>query len=233
MVETDNANIGSEDFGEIGTVDYDLPQSGSFVPAVPPGVHTGVFKLGEQDPFEPAEIQVRSGIRQKFAQVTHSAVIPVRNGTGATDDHEVNFLRANWYVSDKMRQANMQSSAAELTRSLGIRIEGKMTVERWQDALRHADGRARFTAEYGWELYCRSCGKTTVSTTPRKKQGQSPWPRKPDGTPQPMAHCPKCKGAPAYGSVRIVRYMLPEQETQTVSTAVGPSPVVSEDSIPF
>jgi hypothetical protein len=147
-------------------------------------VYTGVFKLAEQGPFEPTDIGIRSGVSQKFAQVTHSALIPVQNGTGATEEHEVNFLRANWYVSDKMKQVNMQSSAAELTRSLGIRIEGKLTVPRWQDALRHADGRARFTAEYGWELYCRSCRETTVSTTPRKKQGQAPWPRKSDGTPE-------------------------------------------------
>jgi hypothetical protein len=233
MTDIDNLNIGSEDFGEIGEVNYNLPESGSFAPAVSPGVHTGVFKLAEQDPFEHTDIEIRSGVSQKFAQVTYLALIPVQNGAGATEEHEVNFLRTNWYVSDKMKQANMQSSAAELTRSLGIRIEGKLTVQRWQDALRHADGRARFTAEYGWELYCRSCRETTVSTTPRKKRGQIPWPRKSDGTPELMARCPKCKGAPAYGSVRIVRYKLPEQQAQTVSTAVAASPVVSEDSIPF
>jgi hypothetical protein len=233
MANIDNVNIGLEDFGEIGEVDYNLPESGSFAPPVPPGVHTGVFKLAERDAFEPTYIEIRSGVKEKFAQVIHSALISVQNGTGAASDHEVNFLRANWFVSDKMKQANMQSSAAELTRSLGIRIEGKLTVQRWQDALRHADGRARFTAEYRWELYCRSCRETTVSTTPRKKQGQAPWPRESDGTPELMARCPKCKGAPAYGSVRIVRYKLPEQQAQTVSTAVAPSPVVSEDSIPF
>jgi len=230
MANIDNLNIGSE---KIGEVNYNLPESGSFAPAVPPGVHTGTFKLAEQDPFKPTDIGIGSGVSQKFAQVAYSALIQVQNGTGATEEHEVNFLRANWYVSEKMKQANMQSSAAELTRSLGIRIEGELTVQRWQDALRHADGRARFTAEYAWELYCRSCGQTTVSTTPRKKQGQAPWPRKSDGTPELMARCPKCKGAPAYGSVRIVRYKLPEQQAQTVSTAVAPSPVVGEDSIPF
>ncbi len=84
------------------------------------------------------------GAQLLFKAICEPARQIVRNA-GRDEDTVERIVR-------QMKQANMQFSAAELTRSLGIRIEGKLTVQRWQDALRHADGRARFTAEYGWEL---------------------------------------------------------------------------------
>lgn len=224
--DVNELNTPGEDMGEIGAIDYDAPEPGSFPPTVKPGTYKGLFKLAETDPFGTVEVEGK-----KYLQVTHSASIDV-NG----EAKEINFLRASWYQSEKMRAMNppMNSAAAELTRALGIRLEGKLTPERWKDALRQADGRVQFTADYGWELYCRNCSETTVSTTPNKKKKQVLWPKNAQGEWEPTVRCPKCSSAAAFGNVRLVRYHLPDKQAQTVGTVTAPTPVaaVSED-IPF
>lgn len=222
MVDINELNAQGEDLGEIGSIDYNAPEPGSFPPAIVPGTYEGLFKLAESETFGTLETEGK-----KYLQVTHSAVIPIGG-----EDKEVNFLRASWYQSDKMRAAGMNSAAAELTRSLGIVLEGKLTPERWKEALRHADGRTRFTAEYGWELYCHTCRETTVSTTPNKKKKQVAWPRKQDGSPELSVSCPKCKGAATYGNVRLVRYKLPAHKSE-VNQPVPAAAVVGKEDIPF
>lgn len=206
MTDINNLNTPGEPLDEM-SIDYDAPEPGSFPPAIQPGTYTGVFTLDADTPFDEADIQ-----GNKVLQVTHGARITVDG-----EEKDLNFFRASWYRSEKMRAANMNSSAGELTRALGIVIKGRIDREQWKSELRKADGRKQFTAEYGWELYCKNCGETTVSTTPNKKKKQAAWPRNEQGVPTPFVSCPKCHGEKKPGNVRIVRYKLADKATTVAS----------------
>lgn len=227
MADINELNAPGEDLGGM-EINYDAPEPGSFPPAIEPGTHEGIFTLDAEEPFGTVKVEGKD-----YLQVTHGAKIIVDG-----EEKAVNFMRASWYKSPKMAKAGMNSAAAELTRSLGIKIEGALTPEKWKLAMQQADGRMRFTADYGWELYCRNCQETTVSTSPNKKKGQQPWPRTADAKPIPSVGCPKCKGTPSFGNVRIVRYKLPATMGTTVTATspavgVGVGATVASDDIPF
>ena len=197
---------------EIAAIDYDAPEPGQFPAMVYPGTYQFTFKLAE-DPFDAVEIEGK-----KYLQVVYSATATVRaedtpGGEPGGDPVEVslNYQRVNAYKHPKMSN----SSLGDLIRALGLKLQGALTPQLIANTLKEVDGRAQFTGEVGWRAYCKS-DEHTISTNPRKKKGDTPWPRTADGKPELQAQCPKCKQK-MYGNADIVRHKLPQGAEQAAT----------------
>jgi len=196
---------------------WDAPESGSFPPQVKPGTHEFAFALGD-DPWDMLEIQ-----KQKCLQVVYSATTDTQEHGEVT----LNFQRATTFQSAAMRQNGTNHMIGELIRSLAIRIEGPVNKDSISEVLTSASAERRhFRADVGWRRYCKSCD-TTVSTNPRKKKGDVPWPRTEDKQFEMAVSCPSC-GDRGYGNAEIIRFKLPDAGTQVMvystTEAQGVSP---------
>lgn len=192
MADLEHLNLQEE---EVGTIDFDAPEAGSgFPPKINPGVHTFTFKL-EEEPWDEVEIGGK-----KFFQVNYQA----------TDDHEntIRFQRASFFQTDAMKAKRMNSQLADMLRGLGYPAGSRITEENVKNFLREADGRTRMDAEVSWRRYCKTCD-STVSTSPRKKKGDHPWPKAADGSWEPYISCPTC-GDRGFGREEIIRFKLPK-----------------------
>lgn len=198
-------------------VDWDAPEAGQTPPAVYPGVYTLKFKLPENhsDWYDTQEVQMVAGNPaskrkflifkpEPFVLLYHSmdgkeAPVPADAQTGLPI--QLPPQRVSFYKSAKMNI----SQGAEWLRAMGARLNN--ITQEIDGALKQLDGRAQFKGEVGWRAFFRST-ETTVSTHPRKKKGELPWPREADGTPSLMATNPQT-GEKAYGYPEIFRIILP------------------------
>lgn len=194
---------------EVGSIDYNAPEPGSFPPQLNPGNYRFVFHL-EEDPWDTVLIEGR-----KYMQVVHKATTTLQgaaanNGMGGEQEIELRFQRVNFYKHPAM--AN--SSAGDLIRALNLQVTGGLTPQAVASLFQSVDGRASYDAEVGWRVYCKD-DEIEVSTHARKKKikagEQVPWPKGADGKLLEQATCPKCKRR-MFGNAEIMRYKLPGAE---------------------
>lgn len=199
---------------ELPQVDWDAPESGSFPPRLYPGTYEFIFRLPEtqDEQFKVVEILNKDrGVKEAHLQVNFTASIPQHAYAGHTvgdppeSGEEINipFNRASFYKSTKMPI----SMAADLMRSLGIRLSGAFTKSAVMQAFREADGRAVGHGDLVWRAYCKNCDHT-ISTQPNKKRNEQPWPKE-GGQWALQATCAKC-GAKYFGREELNRFKLPE-----------------------
>ena len=199
----------------VGEIDYNAPEPGAFPPQLTPGTYSFVFHLGPvadspaSDYFDTIEIGDEAGNKRKYLQVLHHASTTVQHSNSATgevinDEVTLNYQRVNFYKHPKMPN----SSAGDLIRALDLRLEGALTPTAIAELFKGVDGRRGYTAEVIWRAFCKTCN-TTVSTAPRKKKGDVPWPAAVNGVLPEMATCPQCKQK-KFGQAEISRYKLPQ-----------------------
>lgn len=216
MPELDKLKLAED---EVPVIDYDAPEPGTMPPPCYPGTYELLLKMPEkrEDWFDTIEVNVgddKNPVKKAFLKVFFAAEL-LTDASGQPvpplDDGSPRMLRgqgASFYKHPKMSN----SEAGDLIRSLGLRLEGNFTSQSEmgravETLLAGADGRVRFHAEVGWEAYFKSTD-TRISTNPRKKRGDLPWPRGADGLPELTATNPST-GERAYGYARIMRYKLP------------------------
>lgn len=199
-------------------VDWDAPEPGSFPPVVRPGTYELRFRMPESqsDWFDAQEIETVKGdpnSKRKFLQINYNpeVVADVKGNAippleGSDKQPVLMFQRANFYRSEKMVKANMNSSGGDLLRGLGLRLTA-VNPEAVRDALASVDGRVQFKAEVGWRCYFKS-SDLTVSTFPSKSRGEVAWPKNAQGDFLDMAVNPKT-GEKGYGQAQIIRVKLP------------------------
>lgn len=206
----------------VGDIDYNAPEPGSFPPQIKPGTYSFVFHLGPvadapaSDYFDTVEIEdpPKSGQKRKFLQVLHHATTTVQrtnpeSGEVVNDDVTLNYQRVNFYKHPKMPN----SSAGDLIRALDMRVEGALTPQAIAELFKSVDGRRSYLAEVVWRMFCQTCDRT-VSTAPRKKKGDVPWPKaNQNGDLPEMAECPQCHQK-KFAQAEINRYKLPQQVEQ-------------------
>lgn len=196
--------------------DWDAPEAGSFPPVCFPGLYDFIFRLPEkqEDWFDVMEIQVEQGKpKQKFLVIQYEAdIVGVVKPDGQVEpvppdeagaQPRLRFQRASFYKTPRMPL----SMGQDLLRALNIRISGPMTPQAISDAVAQVDGRARFRGEVSWRAYFKGT-ETTVSTHPRKKKGDLPWPKDQQGQFLEMATNPST-GEKMYGQADINRVKLP------------------------
>ena len=193
MTSIDELNLAPDALGEI---DYNAPEPGAFPPSIQPGTFDFQFKL-EEDPYSTVKIQGKDYLQVAFIAVP-------------AEGQPLRFQRASFYKHEKMPN----SMAADLIRSLGVRIAGPLSKDTIDNAFKDAEATGKhFRGEVAWRSYCKACDKT-VSTHPRKKKGDMAWPRDVEHNPVMLATCPGC-GSKNYGRADIVRFKLPESEQST------------------
>lgn len=198
---------------DVGPIDYDAPESGSFPPQLNVGTFTFVFNL-EEDPFDKVEITGEDKVKRPYLQIQHIAKTEIQEPSPADPnlmipkEVELRFQRVNTYKHSKMPN----SSFGDLMRALNIRFSGVVTPQVIEQELRQIDGRVSYQAEVGWRAYCKT-DEIEISTSARKKKiksgDQAAWPKDANGNFLEMAECPKCK-TKMYGNAEIVRYKLPQ-----------------------
>lgn len=197
-LETLLAELGEEHQVEI---DYDAPEPGQFPPRIEPGDHEFIFHLAEDG-------DKRFGVKECKGQKCLEVIVELEIARpGEETPAMIKFVRVNDYKSEKMKN----SSLGDLVRCLGIKPEG--TDRRALcNALIGADGRARGTAQIGWQRFCKS-DLQAVSTAPRKQKApyknEVPWPRGADKKPELIVACPHC-GDKGYGREFVVNFRLPK-----------------------
>lgn len=197
--------------------DWDAPEAGSFPPICNPGTYDFIFRLPEkqEDWFDVMEVQVEQGKpKQKFLVLCYEAdivgqvqpdgtAVPVAPNEDGSQPR-LRFQRSSFYKTPRMPL----SMGQDLLRALNIRISGALTPEAIRDAVAGVDGRARFRGEVTWRAYFKGT-ETTVSTAPRKKKGDIPWPKDAQGQYLEMATNPST-GEKMYGQADINRVKLPK-----------------------
>jgi hypothetical protein len=173
-------------------------------PRLVPGVYEFRFVLEENEPFGETTWE-KNG--KHFCEVRHKAIITHTLQDGSQEEVELRFIRANNFVNDAMRKYKMQSSIANLIRSLNIRFDGPATWSMIKDELRTADGRAYGKLVLGWRARFPGT-ETVVSTSARVKKGEIAWPKK-DKQYELMATDP-VNGQKAYGRENVQNYLLQE-----------------------
>lgn len=207
------------DIGDLGLpdeplpeIDYVAPEPGSFPPAIAPGTYEFLFKLPEaaSDRFDVQEIKPPKENPGRYLQVNYNPEV-LRDSQGNPVPPRDNgsqpvlmFQRASAYKHPK----RPNSGLGDLIRGLGQRIEGALTPSTVAATLASLDGRATFTADVAWRMYCKGC-QHTVSTSPRTKKGETAWPRGGDGHYESPTSCPTC-GNKQFGNAEIVRIRLPK-----------------------
>lgn len=187
---------------EVGVVDYDAPESGTFPPSLPAfSRHSFIFEL-EDDPFSTIEIDGK-----KYLAVAFKARTTVTDPqTQESREVDLRYQRVNFYKHPKVPN----SSAGELIRALGLRFSGPLSPQLIAQEFQQISGRATFTGEVGWRAYCKGC-ELEIATHTRKKRvkegKQVEWPRENGQLPE-QAACPKC-GSRYFGNAEVVRYILP------------------------
>lgn len=179
-------------------VDYDAPEPGQFPPSIEPGKYKFIFKLSEKEPFKTGPIPQNGG--QNHLKITVAPEVVLPDGT----TKRIAFQTVTTYKSDKM--AN--SSAADLIRSLDLTVSTP-TMSGLKDILLTKSGQRTFQAVVGWETYFKST-QTRVSTSPRKKNGDLPWPKESNGKYAQYAINPST-GEKAFGREKILFYLLPSE----------------------
>jgi hypothetical protein len=201
------------------TVDWDAPEAGKSPPPVYPGSYKLLFAMPEDKDnwFEVVEREVVKGQpKRKILEVTwQPKVIADAQGRPVADPDTGEQItlgpqRANTYLSPKMRI----HSLAELLRAMGVSgIDIKTQLE---STLVQLDGKGVIeSAEIVWRTYFKST-QTTVSTAPRKKAGELPWPRDAQGNPELMAVNPST-GEKAYGYAEVVRVHAPAAQAEAAA----------------
>ena len=209
----------------VGDIDYNAPEPGAFPPQLKPGRYCFVFHLGPlaeapaNDYYDTVEIEdpPASGFKKKYMQVFHHATTTVQVNGADTQEVTLNYQRVNFYKHPKMTN----SSAGDLIRAMGLHVDGPLTPPAIDGLFRSVDGRRSYDADVVWRMFCKTCN-VTVSTAPRKKKGDIPWP-KPDasGNLPEMVACPQCHQR-QYAQAEILRYRLPQaQEAPAVATQVA------------
>lgn len=200
-------------------VDWDAPEAGKTPPPVYPGLWRLKFKVSDnQDEwFDAVEREVIKGkpeTKRKFLELTYAPDVvadsqdrPVANEDGSAIT--LGPQRANTFLSPKMKIHQL----GELIRSMGVRIEGSLLAKQENgksvihNTVAQLNGQATFQAEIIWRAYFKST-ETTVSTHPRKKAGELPWPKDAQGQFEMLATNPQT-GEKAYGYAEIARVKLP------------------------
>lgn len=200
-------------------VDWDAPEAGKTPPPIYPGSYKLLFAMPEDKDswFDVVEREVVKGQpKRKILEVTYQPkVIADAQGRPVADPDsgeqiQLGPQRVNTYLSPKMRI----HSLAELLRAMGVSgIDIKTDLE---PTLTKLDGNGVIdSAEVVWRAYFKST-QTTVSTSPRKKAGELPWPRDAQGNPELMATNPQT-GEKAYGYAEVVRV----HQAQATEAAAG------------
>jgi hypothetical protein len=210
QVDIDNLNLVVDESIEI---DYNAPEPGSMPPRLIPGVYEFRFALEENEPFGETTWE-KNG--KHFCEVRHKAIITHTTEDGSQEDVELRFIRANNFVNDAMRKYKMQSSIANLIRSLNIRFDGPATWSMIKDELRLADGRSYGKLVLGWRARFPGT-ETVVSTSARTKKGEIAWPKKDNKQYELMATDP-ANGQKAYGRENVQTYLL---RGDTVASSVN------------
>lgn len=216
-------------------VDWDTPEGGKTPPSVFPGTYNLRFEMPENrdDWFDAVERTVSvngKDTKKKFLEVSFMPVV-LSNAAGqamAADNGEPLSLgtqRVNTFMTGKMRIHRV----AELLLSMGVRLDqsnllaidanGKRVIE---NTLEQLNGKATFQAEVIWRAYFKSTD-TTVSTSPRKKAGELPWPREANGLPTLLAKNPT-NGETMYGYPEINVYKRPSagaEGSENMASAAG------------
>lgn len=196
---------------DVGTPDWNAKEQGAFPPDLTPGTYEFTFVLQNNEAPEGAPFEIKEmgkPTKVPTLQVNFKGTYTKTLPDGTTVDRTLGFQRANFYQSEKMKAANMNSSGVELLRALGLSNLTPYTAENIKAALQQADGRVKFTATTGWEHYDKAADKRT-STNPNKKNGDVKWPRAADGSYEPFI-TPPSKGTKVTGKTIIVGYKLPK-----------------------
>lgn len=195
--------------------DWDAPESGSFPPHLTPGTYEFIFHMPD-DPsqaFELGQAKDASGnpagapylvILYEVEAVAKGDGTPLQPNEATGEYPRLRFQRASFYKSEKMPI----SFGQDLLRALGLRVS-PFTPTAIKEALYGASGRVRFRGEVGWRAYFKG-SQVTVSTRPRRKKGELPWPKAADGAYELMAVDPS--GEKAYGREEVIRFKLPGKE---------------------
>lgn len=207
------------DEGAAPQIDWDAPEAGQQAPSVYPGTYTLRFKMPDDkdewfDSMEAAAVKGNESSKRKWlvmrivplvvaAHANRDAegqAVPVDAATGAAI--QLPPQRISFFKSDKMQI----SQGGELLRALGVRLEGSMLAQ-IEQAASQLDGKVNFMAEIGWRTYFKD-SDVTVSTNPRKKRGEIPWPKTAEGLPELLAVNPQT-GAKAFGYPEIMKIIPP------------------------
>jgi hypothetical protein len=199
-------------------VDWDAPEGGASAPQIYPGYYQLQFALDENpsdwfDSITVNAVQGDASTAQKYLVLIHKPVV-LYAFKDAVDTNPIQLpaelgkvqlppQRASFYKSPRM----MISNGAELLRACGVRLNN--ILQEIKPAVTQLNGRASFRAEIGWRAYFKT-SEVTVSTHPRKKKGDVPWPKGPDGQYLLSATNPQT-GEKAFGYPDIVRVILPQK----------------------
>ena len=215
-------------------VDWDSPEGGKTPPKVYPGEYILKFTMPEdkEDWFNVVERAIVKGGKEKkkFLEITY---IPIaiamfmqdKSGKVAVEptpiaDQEtgepivLGSQRVNTWMSAKMTI----NRAAELIRSMGVRLDGNWlapsssnpAISVLEETLAQLNGQASFRAEVIWRAYFKST-ELTFSSRPRGKE-ELPWPRNAQGELELMATNP-ATGEKAFAYAEVERVKMPVAET--------------------
>ena len=213
-VSLDDPTQNTLDHDDMIDVDYTAKESGfgPYTPQVQPGVHTFLFALEDDKPFETREYTPKTGqdagkLVKEFT-VNHKGTISITDKDGQPKDVTIRFNQAGFRRTAKMKEKKMNSRGGELLRSLGIGPEKSTNQAAVEQALREADGRTMARGVVNWEAYCKD-DKQTVSTNANTKRGDARWPKE-NGHYVSEVACPKC-GQALNGREKITDYRLPQE----------------------
>lgn len=210
MPDINNPELSAEPMSDdlvVGEVDYNAPEPGAFPPQVPPGEYEMLFKLHPDAAFGVVKVQGKD-----YLQVIFNPV-PLINGA---EQPALTFQRASFYRSEKMPN----SMAGDLIRALNIQTSGPLTRQTVKALFEEAENTGKhFRADVGWRFYCK-LDDLTISTHPRRKKQETPWPRNADKSLVPQVKCPKC-GKAGFGQCEIMQFRLPSATTNSPAPAAA------------
>jgi len=200
-------------------IDWDAPESGKTPPPIYPGTYKLLFCMVEDKDswFSVEEREVVKGQPKRKILEVHYQPKVIADAQGrpiAVPESGEQIQLGPQKVSTYLHPSMQLHSLGELLRAMGV--SGIDLRTQLESTLVQLDGKGIIDeAEVVWRAFFKSTS-TTVSTAPKKKKGELPWPRDAQGNPELMAVNPQT-GEKAYGYAEVVRVHMPAQATEAAA----------------